>query len=279
MSDLLIFPIPALTTGILFCLSKTKRASKLPKESAFTIIPCFSVFIDSEISFLKIFSISSDLKSNIKMQSENVRQIFNERYMTLIGALNNHGFDADLYYNIEDFTKKIALVPCSAQTKIGIPELILMLCGLSQKYLSEKLKLGKDAKGVTLEIKKEKSQSYIEAILYDGELLKKDSIAVASFSGEPIITKIRILEEIQPLSSRFLPKEKVQASTGIRMQIVEKAEILPGMPFVIFRNNKEEIEKIFKKEISLHPEILSTLFNAIKKGVLLYFKIEITSAV
>ena len=190
------------------------------------------------------------LKENIESQPINVKSLFDERYMTIMGSLNSYGFDADLYYNINDFTKKIALVPCSARTKEGIPELIMMLCGLSQKYLGEKLKLNDDAKGVMLEIKKDKSTNYIEAILYDGELSKTDEIAVASFDGEPAITKIRILEEIEPLSSRFKPKDKVTASTGIRMQLIEKTEILPGMPFIIYKNNKEKIREIFKKEIS-----------------------------
>jgi len=194
--------------------------------------------------------LDNNLQKNIEVQPQNIKQVFDERYMTLIGALNNHGFDADLFYNIKDFTKKIAIVPTSAQTKEGIPELIMVLCGLSQKYLEDKLELNKDPKGVMLEIKKEKSTNYIEAILYDGELSKKDVIAVASFNGEPIITKIRILEEIESLCSRFKPKENVQASTGLRMQLVEKANILPGMPFVIYKNNKKEIKAKFKKEIS-----------------------------
>jgi translation initiation factor 5B len=194
--------------------------------------------------------ISNNLQENIEAQPQNIKQIFNERYMTLIGALNNYEFDADLFYNIKDFTKKIALVPCSAQTREGIPELIMVLCGLSKKYLEDKLELKEEPKGVMLEIKKEKSTNYIEAILYDGELSKKDKIAVANFNGEPIITNIRILEEIEPLCARFKPKESVRASTGLRMQLIEKADILPGMPFVIYKNNKEEIKEKFKKEIS-----------------------------
>jgi translation initiation factor 5B len=192
------------------------------------------------------------LKESIETQAINVKQTFDERYMTLIGSLNSHGFDADLYYNISDFTKKIALVPCSARTKEGIPELVMMLCGLSQKYLSDKLKLGKEPKGVLLEIKKEKSTNYIEAILYDGELKKSDEIAIANFDieKEPIITKIRILEEIEPLCAKFKPKEKVTASTGIRMQLVEKEEVLPGMPFEIYKNNIKELKEKFKKEVS-----------------------------
>lgn len=190
------------------------------------------------------------LQKSIEMQPQKIRQIFDERYMTLIGSLNSYGFDADLFFNINDFTKKIALIPCSAKTKEGIPELIMMLCGVSQKYLAKKLTLSKDAKGVMLEIKKEKSTNYIEAILYDGELSKNDEIAIASFEATPIITRIRILEEIMPLSSKFKPKNKVQASTGLRIQLVSKENILPGMPFVIYKDNKEEIEQKFKKEIS-----------------------------
>ncbi|HJZ19097.1 MAG TPA: translation initiation factor IF-2 [Candidatus Nanoarchaeia archaeon] len=191
-----------------------------------------------------------DLKKNIETQPANAKQDFNEKYYTLVGSLSSLGFESDLFYNISDFTKKIALVPLSAKTKEGIPELILVLCGLSQKYLSEKLLIGKEAKGVILEVKKTKSASYAEAILYDGEIAKKDEIAISSFSGEPIITRIRTLEEILPLSEKFAPKEKAQASTGLRLQLAEKSEILSGMPFVSYSGNNEKIKEVFKKEIS-----------------------------
>lgn len=203
--------------------------------------------IDNISSWRKL---DSSLKKSIEMQPANVKQVFDERYMTLMGALNSHGFDSDLFYNINDFTKKIALIPCSARTREGIPELIMVLCGLSQKYLGNKLNLGKEPKGVMLEVKKDRNTNYIEAILYDGELSKNDEIAVANFEAEPIITKIRVLEEIEPLCAKFKPKQKVRASTGLRMQLVEKADIAPGMPFLAYKNNLAEIKEIFKKEIS-----------------------------
>ena len=190
------------------------------------------------------------LKENIESQAMNIQNTFNERYMTLIGSLNSYGFESDLYYNITDFTKKIALIPCSARTQQGIPELIMMLCGLSQKYLVDKLKLGEDAKGVVLEIKKERSGSYAEAILYDGQLKKSDQIALSNLDGKPLITKIRVLEEIEPLSAKFKPKEMVHASTGLRIQLVEKDEIFSGMPFEIYKNNLQELKEKFKKQLS-----------------------------
>ncbi len=191
-----------------------------------------------------------ELQKNIESQPTNVKQIFDERYLTIIGSLSSYGFEADLFYNIQDFTKKIALVPCSARTGEGLQELMMVLCGLSQKYLAERLKLGEEARGVILEVKKDKSNDYAEAILYDGRLSKNNEIAVANIDGNPIITKIRILEEIQPLSIKFKAKENVQAATGLRMQFSEKIDVLPGMPFLAYKGDKEKVKEIFKKELT-----------------------------
>ena len=196
------------------------------------------------------FNEKKGLKENIGSQAINTSQDFNEKYLTLVGSLQNYGFDSDFYYNINDFAKKIALVPCSAKTGQGIPELILVLCGLSQRYLENRLALGQDAKGIVLEVKKEKDNSYLESILYDGILTRKDTIAIANLEGKPIISKIRVLEEIMPVSDKFTPKEKVAAATGLRIQLTESADILPGMPFVVFRDNLKEIQELFAKEVS-----------------------------
>ncbi len=189
------------------------------------------------------------IKDSIESQQPQVKQVFEERYMVLSGSLYSHGFDADLYYNVSDFSKKIAMVPCSAQNREGIQELIMMLCGLSEKYLKDGLFLGEDAKGVILEIKKENSLNFAESILYDGTLSNKDEIVVANINGDPIVTKIRILEEIQPLCSKFKPVNSAVASTGLKIQLVEKNDILPGMPFEVLKGNLEEIKEKFKKEI------------------------------
>jgi len=195
------------------------------------------------------------VKESIETQPKTIKLTFDERYMTLIGALNSHNFSADLFYNISDFTKQIALVPCSARTGQGIQELIMVLCGLSQKYLEKRLTLGKSAKVVILEVKKDSANRYAEAILYDGTLKKDEEIAVSSMEGKAIISKMRTLEEIQPLSNKFKTKDSVTASTGIRMQLIEKEEILPGMPFLSFEGNEKSIEEQFKKELT---EVIKT---------------------
>ena len=191
---------------------------------------------------------SESLKDSLDMQSTNTRLAFDEKLYMIMGALHHHGFNAKPYYEINDFTKELALVPLSARSGEGINELIMMLCGLSQKFLKESLRLGEETKGVVLEIKKEKTMQYAEAILYDGILDSKDELAIATFD-DPVLSKIRVLEEILPVSNKFRPVDNATAATGIRMQLIDGNDILPGMPFKVFKNNLEEIKKEFEKEI------------------------------
>jgi len=191
---------------------------------------------------------SDNLKESIEKQSTNTGLAFQEKLLTLIGSLHHHGFNAKPFYEVTNFKSQLAIIPVSGKTGEGINELIMMLCGLSQKFLTKNLTLGKEPKGVVLEIKKEKSMQYTEAILYDGILSSKDEIAIASFN-EPIITKIRVLEEIKPISNKFQPIQKTSAANGIRMQLINSEGILPGMPFLIFKNNLKEIKQEFKKEV------------------------------
>jgi translation initiation factor 5B len=191
---------------------------------------------------------SESLKESIEMQAVNVSQSFQEKLLTLVGSLQHHGFDAKPFYEVGDFSKELALVPCSAKTGEGINELILMLSGLSQKFLKESLKLGDEAKGVILEVKKEKDMQYAEAILYDGNLKSSDEIVIASFDN-PVVSKIRVLEEILPISTKFKTAKEISAASGIRMQLINSIGVLAGMPFSVFKDNLEEIKEQFKKDI------------------------------
>lgn len=191
-----------------------------------------------------------NLKYSIEHQAINVEQEFQEALLTFQGALKEYGFDSNLYYDVEDFTKEIAIVPCSAKTGEGISELLFVLCGLCQRFLKERLKMTKDAKGVVLEVKKEKGMESVESILYDGVLKTGDEIAIASF-GEPIVSKVRAIEEVLPLSFKFKSADKVTAATGVRLQLTNKGEgILSGMIFQKIQGNLDEISKALKKEVS-----------------------------
>lgn len=184
-------------------------------------------------------------------QAINVKQNFDEKVMTIQGSLNAYKIDAQLYNKITDFTKNVAIVPCSARSGEGISEILAMLSAISQKFLKEKISVKEEAKGVVLEVKKEKSGNYVEAILYDGELTNKDELAIASFDGV-IRTKIRNIQEALPLNKGFKVVEKVEAAAGVKLQLTEKDEVLSGMPFKVIRPNEdfEKIKSEFRDELS-----------------------------
>lgn len=192
-----------------------------------------------------------NFRESLSGQAEHSRQEFEEAFLTFQASLKEYGFDSALYYEIEDFTKQVALVPCSAKTREGIPELLFVLCGLCQKFLRARLEISKEAKGVILEMKKDRGMEWYEIILYDGEIREGDEIVVASF-GEPVLTKIRSISEIMPLSVKYQSSKELKAAAGARIQLTNKEGIQPGMPFQIART-KAEIERAklqFKKEIA-----------------------------
>ncbi len=194
----------------------------------------------------------TSVQESIESLPAHVKQEFDTALLTFQGALQSHGFESSLFYEVSDFTKELAIVPCSARTGEGISELIFVLCGLSQKFLTKRLELSKEAKGIILEIKKEKAMDSIEAILYDGEIKEGDEIAIGTLdTANPVIkTKIRALEEILPLSQKYKSTKSVVAATGLRLQITNKEGLLPGVPFQKINKNLSEITAQFKKELS-----------------------------
>jgi len=172
----------------------------------------------------------------IDKQSAHVKQDFDNKMYKIMGSLANYGFDSDLFYRVSDFTKQIALVPTSAKKNMGISELLVMLSGISQRFLKGRLEMGKQTKGTVLEVKKEKDMTYVEAIVYDGSLKIGDNLVIATLD-KPIISKLRALFEAMPLKG-FKSVHKVTAAAGVRMQFPDSSKVLSGMPFVVAKSSE-----------------------------------------
>ena len=141
-----------------------------------------------------------------------------------------------------------------------------MITALSQKFLGDKIICKELGKGVVLEVKKDKQGNFLECIFYDGCLKNTDQIAIASLEGDPITTKIRIIQEALPLNKGYATREEVHAATGLRLQINTKEEILPGMPIQVItkENTIEKITEEFESEIS--EEIQTSPLGIIAKA-------------
>jgi translation initiation factor 5B len=190
-------------------------------------------------------------RESVEMQPVHTKSEFDEAVLTFQGALKELGFESELYYNINDFTKNVAIVPCSARTREGISELLFVLSGLCQKFLRERLKLSETTRGVLLELKKDRGMEWAEVIVHDGVLKEGDSLMIASFD-EPVVSKARAVAEILPLSTKYTSTPELRAASGGRIQLTTKEGVLPGMPFQVVSGEKDgkKVRAQLKKELS-----------------------------
>ena len=195
---------------------------------------------------------------NYQLQSPKAQAEFETRLYNLVSQLYELGFDSELFTRVKDFTKQVAIVPISAKTGEGLPELLLLVAGLAQKFLAKRLEIDPNApgKGVILEKKKEKGIEYIDVILYDGVIREGDQVAFYSLEDNaPIITKIRGLFKAAPLTEirdrgKFIRVKEAIAAAGVRVLTPDNQKALAGSPiYVVTDENKEEILQRIKEEV------------------------------
>jgi translation initiation factor 5B len=162
---------------------------------------------------------------------------------------------------VKQFTQTIALVPTSAKTGEGIPELLSVLVGLTQQYLTTELQVTKGpGRGTVLEVKEDPGLGVtVNAVLYDGILRKGDTIAVGG-KETPIVTKVRAvllpkpLDEIRDPRDKFSSMESVSAASGVKIVAPELDTALAGAPLYVVPSEEqadqfvtlvsEEIERV-----------------------------------
>ena len=175
--------------------------------------------------------------ASYRNQDPYVQQAIDEKLYTIMGTFSRLGFRTDKFNNVKDFTKTIAIVPTSAKTGEGIPELLAVLIGLTQQYLQNRLKTTEGpAKGTVLEVKEEPGLGITtNVIIYDGTLQKGDLIVVGA-KEKPIVTNVRAvflpkpLDEIRDPRDKFSSVESVSAAAGIKIAAPGLEDALAGAP-------------------------------------------------
>ena len=199
---------------------------------------------------------------NEKQQQDHTLAAFNDRLYSIIGDLSMQGISSDRYDRIDDFTKTVALVPISAKEGIGVPDLLLMLIGLAQRFLESQLaKAEGPGRGTILEIKEEKGLGKtLDMILYDGVMKKGDTVALGT-RGAPVVTKIKAilkpkpLDEIRDPRDRFDSVKELHAAAGVKISCQNMEGVIAGAPIRVVKNEKDPSIKEMTEEASVKIEI------------------------
>jgi translation initiation factor 5B len=193
-----------------------------------------------------------------KTQTPSVQTEVDNLLYVIMGTFSRQGLNAERFDKVKDFTKTVAIIPVSAKTGEGIPELMAMLIGLTQQYMSEKLRTSEGpAKGTILEVKEEPGLGLtFNAIIYEGILHKTDTIIVGG-REKPIVTRIRTillpkaLDEMRDPRDRFTPVDSVSAAAGVKISAPGIEDLMAGAPLYAAGPNQsvDELVKLVNEEV------------------------------
>ncbi len=231
------------------------------------------------IALNKIDQISGWKKNNsiliaeqLKMQEPIIVSYLDEKVYNVVGALSRLGFSSEAFWRVKDFTKELAIVPVSAITGTGIPELLAVLVGLAQQYLSKRLERHEtETKGIVLEVNDEIGLGpSANIILLDGTLKHGDRIVVGK-KDSVTTTKIKALLLPKPLDEMRDPRDKfrhvdeVIAAAGLKITSPDLDGVLAGSPLYVVNNPEDE--KRLKSNIE--SEIKSAIIQTESNGIIL----------
>lgn len=138
-------------------------------------------------------------RESLEKQSRSVQREFEDRVAKTIVAFAEEGLNAALYYENKNFARNVSLVPTSAITGEGVPDMIMLLVNLTQQRMSDRLMYLSELECTVLEVKViEGLGTTIDVVLSNGILHEGDKIVVCGLNG-PIVTQVRALLTPQPL--------------------------------------------------------------------------------
>ena len=201
---------------------------------------------------------------SLSRQPEHIKSRIDERIYELIGKISEYGFDSERFDRISDFKKQIAVVPVSARTREGLAELLVLIAGLSQRFIEEELGAGEGGRGKAsiIEVKEERGMgTTLDIILYEGVLQRNSEVMFLTQNGV-MTTKIRGLL-LSNLGSRekFLTVETVNAAAGVKIIAPNLEKALPGSPLEVVINLEED-------KLAIEAQFKNVLFESNEEGII-----------
>jgi translation initiation factor 5B len=215
---------------------------------------------------------SQFITEEMKKQDVNVLEILDTKIYNIVGSLSRLGYSSEAFWRVRDFTKELAIVPVSAATGVGIPELLAVLVGLAQQFMGRRLQRhDTGARGIILEINEEVGLGpSANVILLDGVIKHGDIVAVAKREGA-VITKIKALllpkplDEMRDPRDKFKPVDQVVSAAGLKITSPDLNGVLAGSPLYVLE--KKQDEDVLKQIVE--SEIKSAIINTDSNGVIL----------
>ncbi|MCL4326527.1 MAG: translation initiation factor IF-2 [Candidatus Thermoplasmatota archaeon] len=212
---------------------------------------------------------------NAKTQLDRPMEMLNSKIYEIIESLSNMGIYADRFDNISDFTKNFAIIPTSAKTGEGIPDLLATLVGMAQRYLKKKIELSTAGGEATiLEVNDDsKIGKNIDIILYKGSMNVGDTVIVPAMD-KPYRTSVKAIFKLESHGRGHTLKttKSIIAAMGAKVILHNMDNIAPGESIMVISGDnidETEIHKfIDKTELKIRTVEEGTIVKADRVGSL-----------
>ena len=177
---------------------------------------------------------------NLNNQTEYTQKTFYQMLNETISDFGKLGYNAKLFYENDNYKKYVSLVPTSAITGEGIPDLIKLFLDLSEKFMLEKMRLNTKVECTILEVKiTEGFGITLDVILSNGTLHQNSRIIFSGLDGPliGIIKSILVPQALKELrvKSEYTSVPFIKASAGVKLvvQTVNKEKGKNGLETAI----------------------------------------------
>uniref|UniRef100_M4BX90 Eukaryotic translation initiation factor 5B n=1 Tax=Hyaloperonospora arabidopsidis (strain Emoy2) TaxID=559515 RepID=M4BX90_HYAAE len=170
------------------------------------------------------------IQEALKHQNEHVIREFEDRMKAIIVEFAEQKLNAEVYWRNKNLANTVSLIPTSAISGEGVPDLLMMLTRLTQERMAKSLAFVDILQCTVLEVKViEGLGTTIDTILVNGTLVEGSTIVVCTLDG-PVVTSIRSLLTPHPMKEirvkgEYIHHQKMKAAMGVKIcaQGLEKA--------------------------------------------------------
>lgn len=208
---------------------------------------------------------NNGFRDSLSMQNKGVQSEFRDRLEKTKLAFAEQGFNAELFYENKSMAKYVSLVPTSAHTGEGIPDMLKLLVTLTQERMTRQLMYLSEVECTVLEVKViEGLGTTIDVVLSNGILNEGDRIVLCGTEG-PITTDVRALltpAEMKELrvKSAYVHNKTVKAALGVKIAANGLDNAIAGSRLLVAKNkdDEDEIE-------DLEEDVMGDLENLMSK--------------
>lgn len=205
---------------------------------------------------------NNGFQDSLAMQNKGVQNEFRDRLEKTKLAFAEQGFNAELFYENKNMAKFVSLVPTSAHTGEGVPDMLMLLARLTQERMTNNLMYLSEVEATVLEVKViEGLGTTIDVILSNGVMREGDRIVLCGLNGA-ITTNIRALLTPAPmkelrLKSQYVHNKEAKAALGVKIAANDLEHAIAGSRLLVVGPEDDEED--------LEEEVMSDLQNLLSK--------------